>query len=147
MSRILSIDYGTVRVGLAVTDPLQIIATGLTTVLANQIFKYLSDYLAKEPVECIVVGEPRNMKNEFDPAVAPTLAFIEKLQLTFPSIPVFRVDERFTSRMASRAMIDGGLKKMKRREKSLVDKISATIILQTFMEMKKNNSANKSQST
>lgn len=137
MSRILSIDYGTVRVGIAVTDPLQLIATGLATVPANEIIKFITDYMAKEPVECIVVGEPRNLSNGFDPVVAPTLAFINNLKELFPSVPVFRVDERFTSRMASQAMIDGGMKKMKRRDKAMVDKISATIILQTFMEMKK----------
>ncbi|NNM95945.1 MAG: Holliday junction resolvase RuvX [Bacteroidia bacterium] len=144
MSRILSIDYGTVRVGVAVTDPLQLIATGLTTVPANQIFKFLTDYMAKEPVESIIVGEPRNLSNGFDPVVAPTLAFIDKLKELFPSIPVITVDERFTSRMASRAMIDGGLKKMKRRDKAMIDKISATIILQTYMEMRTAKNAGRS---
>ncbi len=136
MSRFLSIDYGTVRVGLAVTDPLQIIATGLATVPTNDIFSFLTDYMAKEKIEGIVVGEPRNLKNKFDEMAAPTIAFIDKLQKFFPSVPVYRVDERFTSRMALRAMIDGGMKKTKRRDKGLVDKISATLILQTFMEMK-----------
>jgi putative holliday junction resolvase len=139
MSRILSLDYGSKRVGIAVTDPEQIIATGLTTVPAKDIFDFLTRYMAKEPVESFVVGEPKHLDNTPSQSAEQTNTFIDKLKKLFPAITVYKVDERFTSRMASRTMIDGGMKKMKRRDKAMIDKISATIILQTFMEMKRNS--------
>ncbi len=138
MSRILAIDYGTVRVGIAVTDPGQIIANGLITVPVKEIFEFLSGYMAKEPVESIVVGEPKHMDNTPAQSAGATGKFIDQLKKLFPTLPIYRVDERLTSRMAFQAMIDGGMKKKDRREKGMIDKVSATILLQTFMEMKKN---------
>lgn len=138
MGRILAIDYGSVRVGIAVTDPWQIIATGLATVPAKEVFEFLNDYIKKEPVEAIVVGEPKHMDNTPAQSAEATNKFIELLKQKFPTLPLHRVDERMTSRMAFQAMIDGGMKKKDRRDKGMIDKVSATIILQSFMEMKKN---------
>jgi len=138
MSRILAIDYGSVRIGVAVTDPGQIIANGLTTVPTKEIFDFLTQYMAKEPVESIVVGEPKHMDNTPAQSAEATDKFIENLKKLFPALTIYRVDERLTSRMAFQAMIDGGMKKKDRREKGMIDKVSATILLQTFMEMKKN---------
>lgn len=134
MARILSIDYGAKRTGIAVTDPLQIIASGLTTVQTPQIWKFLAEYFAKEEVETIVVGYPVKMNNEPSEAMQFVKPFIEKLQKKYPHIPVELVDERFSSKMAMQSMIQGGVKKKKRRDKSLVDMVSAAIILQTFLE-------------
>ena len=137
MGRILAIDYGKKRVGLAVTDPLKIIASKLTTVPAHTIFDFLGNYFREEEVECIVVGYPRQMNNEASEAVRYINPFIKKLQKLYPEIPVELADERFTSKMAFQTMIDGGVKKKGRRNKELVDAISATIILQSFIERKK----------
>lgn len=135
MGRILAIDYGKKRTGLAVTDPLRIIATALETVPTDTVLKFLQTYLQKEPVDEFVIGMPKNLKSE-DSEIAPLVRlFIEELKKTFPDKPVTEADERFTSRMAQRAMIDGGMKKKDRRDKANVDKISATIILQSYMEM------------
>lgn len=135
MGRILAIDYGKKRTGLAVTDPLRIIATALETVPTDTVLKFLQTYLQKEPVDEFVIGMPKTLKSE-DSEIAPLVRlFIEELKKTFPNKPVTEADERFTSRMAQRAMIDGGMKKKDRRDKSNVDKISATIILQSYMEM------------
>ncbi len=134
MGRILSIDYGQKRVGLAVTDTLQIIATGLETVAAKDIWNYLSDYLQRENVETIVVGEPRDMMNRPSDASRFVEPFVRKLRKTFPEMKIERFDERFTSKMAFQTMIDGGLGKKKRRNKALVDTISATLILQSYLE-------------
>ncbi len=134
MGRILSIDYGQKRVGLAVTDELQIIATGLETVEAKDIWNYLSDYLQRENVETIVVGEPRDMMNRPSDASRFVEPFVRKLRKTFPKMKIERFDERFTSKMAFQTMIDGGLGKKKRRNKALVDTISATLILQSYLE-------------
>jgi putative Holliday junction resolvase len=134
MGRILAIDYGVKRTGIAVTDPLRIIATALETVLTAELLKFLKAYLQKEPVDEFVVGMPKTLLNE-DSEIAPAVRkFVEHLKVTFPEKPVHLVDERFTSSMAKRAMIDGGMKKKDRRVKGNVDKISATIILQSFME-------------
>jgi putative holliday junction resolvase len=134
MGRILAIDYGRKRVGLAVTDPLKIIANGLTTVHAQDIFQFLKEYTTKEEVELFVVGYPVTLKNEASEALAYVNPFIKKLAKEFPSIPIKQVDERFTSKMAFQTMIDGGLKKKQRQNKALIDTISATIILQSYLE-------------
>ena len=136
MARILAIDYGTKRVGLAVTDPSQIIATALTTVHSKDVIQYLKDYVTKEVVECFVVGEPKRLNNEDTQATKHTEHFVNLLKKNLPDIPVYRVDERFTSKMAMQTIIDSGLKKKDRQNKALVDAVSATIILQSFMESK-----------
>jgi putative Holliday junction resolvase len=133
MARILSIDYGKKRTGLAVTDPLQIIATGLTTVETPQLFKYLKEYFAKETVELIIMGEPKNMDDSDTHATPLVKQAVARLKKEFPTIPVKMVDERFTSKMASQAMIDMGLKKKQRQNKALVDEIAATIMLQEYL--------------
>lgn len=134
MGRVLAIDYGTKRTGLAVTDSLRIIATPLETVPSTELLDYLKNYLQKETVDEFVVGMPKTLKNE-DSAIAPLVRkFVEELKNTFPDKPIHLADERFTSSMAMRAMIDGGMKKKDRQVKGNVDKISATIILQSFLE-------------
>ncbi len=134
MGRILAIDYGKKRVGVAVTDPLQIIANGLTTVSANEILKFIVDYVSKENVEKIVVGLPKTMKGEESESMKYITPFMASLKKKVPNIPVEMFDERFTSVLAHRAIIEGGVKKMDRRNKALVDEVSATIILQSYME-------------
>lgn len=138
MGRLMAIDYGKKRVGVAVSDPSQIIANGLTTVASSEIFKFLTDYLSKEVVDVIVVGLPKTMQNEESESMKYIKPFVEGLKKRFPNISVEMHDERFTSVLAHRAMLDGGLKKMDRRNKALVDEISATIILQSYMESKRN---------
>jgi putative holliday junction resolvase len=134
MGRVLAIDYGKKRTGLAVTDSLRIIATALETVSTTDLLNYLKNYLLREQVDEFVVGMPKTLKNE-DSEIAPLVRdFVEQLKAMFPEKPIHLVDERFTSKMAMRAMIDGGMKKKDRRVKGNVDKISATIILQSFME-------------
>ena len=134
MARILSIDYGLKRTGLAVTDPLQIIATGLTTVESKQLIPFLKDYFAREEVELIIIGEPKNWDDTDTHATPLVEKFIKQLQKNFPSIPIKKVDERYTSKMAKDAMLEMGLKKMQRRNKKLVDEIAATIMLQEYMQ-------------
>lgn len=133
MARILSIDYGKKRTGIAVTDPLQIIATGLTTVETPKLIPFLKDYFAKEPVELIIMGEPKNWDESDTHATPLVKKAVERLKKEFPAIPIKMVDERFTSKMASQAMIEMGMKKMQRRNKALVDEIAATIMLQEYM--------------
>ncbi len=137
MGRLLSIDYGKKRVGIAVSDPLKIIANGLTTVETNKIFTFLKSYFEKEVVEVVVVGLPKQMNNEPSENMERVEKFVEKFKKTFPDMKVEYYDERFTSKIAHRTMIDGGLKKKQRMNKSLVDEISATIILQSYMESKR----------
>jgi putative Holliday junction resolvase len=137
MKRIVAIDYGSKRTGIAVTDTEQIIASGLTTINTQQIFTFLADYLLREKVECIVVGDPKNLNNTPAESAYATHEFIKKLKNKYPDIPVYLIDERFTSQMAFQAMIAGGVKKMDRRNKATIDMVSAAIILQSFMEMKK----------
>jgi putative Holliday junction resolvase len=133
MARILSIDYGKKRTGIAVTDPLQIIATGLTTVETPKLFPFLKEYFAKEQVELIIMGEPKNW-DETDTHATPLVKkAVERLKKEFPTIPIKMVDERFTSKMASQAMIEMGLKKKQRQNKALVDEIAATIMLQEYL--------------
>lgn len=134
MARLLAIDYGRKRTGIAVSDTLQIIANGLTTVPSHTTIAFLKDYVAKEPVERIIIGMPRQMNYEESESMQYIKPFVKKLQKELPTIPVEHFDERFTSKMAFQTMIDGGVKKKKRQNKALVDEISATIILQGFME-------------
>lgn len=133
MAQILAIDYGKVRTGLAVTDDMQIIASGLTTVPTKELLDFLKNYTKKENVELFLVGEPKQMNNEASECEALIIPFISKLKTFFPNIPIKRVDERFTSKMAVQTMIDSGLKKKQRQNKALVDEISATIILQSYL--------------
>ncbi len=134
LARILALDYGEKRTGIAITDELQIIASGLTTVETKKIFPFLMDYLKNETVELFVVGEPKQMNNTASESAQLINSFVEKLSLTFPKIPIKRVDERFTSKMAFQSMIDSGLKKKQRQNKALIDEISATIILQSYLQ-------------
>ncbi|MFA8433117.1 MAG: Holliday junction resolvase RuvX [Marinifilaceae bacterium] len=138
MARILAIDYGRKRVGLAVTDPMQIIANGLETVPAKDVLDYLENYMKSEEVECIVVGYPKQLNNEDSESMKYVKPFLGQLKKRFPDIPVELLDERYTSKMAFQAMIDGGLKKKARQNKALIDTVSATIILQNYMERKRN---------
>lgn len=133
MARIMAIDYGTKRVGIAVTDPLQLIATGLTTVLAKDALNFLETYVRKEEVECIVVGDP-GMGNKNETIVKAADAFTAELMKNFPQVRIERMSEMFTSKMAFQTMVDSGLKKKDRRNKALIDEISATIILQNYLE-------------
>ena len=133
MPRILCIDYGKKRTGIAVTDPLQIIATGLTTVDSHELISFLKKYFQQEEVELIVIGEPKNLDDSDTHATPLVNAIIKKLEKEFPKIPIKKVDERFTSKMAKQAMIDMGMKKKDRRNKRTVDEIAATIMLQEYM--------------
>lgn len=137
MGRILAIDYGRKRTGLAVTDELQIIATALTTVETPKLMEYLTKYTSQEKVERFVVGEAKQMDNTPSESAKYIEPFVERLKKMFPAIPVERVDERFTSKMAFQAMIDGGLKKKQRQNKALIDTVSAVIILQSYMQSMK----------
>lgn len=134
MARILSIDYGKKRTGLAVTDPLQIIANGLVTVATSALFDFLKDYIAKEQVERIVIGEPKQANGAPSENMARVQQFVNRWRKAFPEIPIEYYDERFTSVLAHRAMLDSGLRKKKRQDKALVDEVSATIILQSYLE-------------
>ena len=134
MSRIISIDYGLKRTGLAVTDPLQIIATGLTTVESKQLIPFLKNYFSKEEVELIIIGEPKNWDDSDTHATPLVEKCIKNLAKNFPSIPIIKVDERYTSKMAKDAMLEMGMNKKKRRDKKLVDEIAATIMLQEYMQ-------------
>lgn len=134
MARIISLDYGLKRTGIAVTDPMQIIATGLTTVETPKLMQFLKDYFAKETVELILIGEPKNLDETDTHATGPVKQFIARLKKTFPQIPIETADERYTSKMATRAMIDMGMKKKDRRNKALVDEIAATMMLQEYLE-------------
>lgn len=137
MSRIIAIDYGRKRTGIAVSDTLQLIANGLTTVATHSLLSFLDDYLRKESVERILIGLPKQMNNEMSENMKYIQPFVNSLKKKYPDLPVEYVDERFTSVLAHRAMLDGGLKKKDRQNKALVDEISATIILQTYLESKR----------
>lgn len=134
MGRILAIDYGQKRVGLAVTDPNKILATALDTVSVAHIFEYLTQYLSRENVELIIVGEPKQMDFTNSEASRYIDPFVKRLEKSFASIPIVRVDERFTSKMAFQTMIDAGTGKKNRQNKALIDKISATIMLQSYLQ-------------
>jgi putative Holliday junction resolvase len=137
LGRIVAIDYGNKRVGIAVTDPLQLIATPLDTVHAKDIVAFLKAYVAREEVDTFVVGMPRTLANTPTDVTSAVVGFVRKLKREIPAVPVVTHDERFTSRMAFQAMIDGGLKKKDRQNKATVDKVSATIILQSYLEQQK----------
>ena len=137
MARILSIDYGRKRTGLAVTDPLQIIAGGLATVATSELFEWLQAYIAREPVERIVIGQPRQPNGEPSENLARVQQSVNRWRKAVPNIPIEYYDERFTSVLAHQAMIDGGLRKKARQNKGLVDEISATIILEDYMRSRK----------
>ncbi|MCX2720466.1 Holliday junction resolvase RuvX [Lentiprolixibacter aurantiacus] len=134
MGRILALDYGKVRTGIAVTDTLNLIASGLTTVRTTELFDFLGEYLKKEEVETLVVGEPRQMQDKPSESEVHIAKFLAEFSKKYPEIKVARQDERFTSKLALRSMIEGGMKKKKRRDKALVDEISATLILQAYLE-------------
>jgi len=133
VARIIAIDYGLKRTGLAVTDPLKIIATGLTTVESKELIPFLKKYFLREVVELIIIGEPRNLDDSDTHATPLVEKCIKSLQKFFPTIPIQKVDERFTSKMAKDSMLEMGLKKKQRQNKALVDEISATIILQEYL--------------
>lgn len=137
MPRILAIDYGTKRVGLAVTDELQIIATALETVHAKDVIEYLKNYCTKNPVETFVVGKPRQMDGSASESEKHIQAFLNALRKNFPQIPVVRYDERFTSKLAQQSLIDSGVKKKQRREKGILDTVSAVLILQDYLASKR----------
>ncbi len=136
LGRIIAIDYGQKKVGFAVTDELQIIANGLDTVHVSKAFDFLKDYVSKEKVDVIVIGDPRKMDNSQSDSARFIEPFVNRVKKEIPDIPVVRMDERFTSKMAFQTMIDAGLGKKARQNKELVDKISATIILQSYLFMK-----------
>ena len=138
LARILSIDYGKKRTGLAVTDPLQIIAGGLATVSTSELFDWLKAYLAKEPVERIVIGEPRQPNGEPSENLQRVQQFVNRWRKAVPEVPIEYYDERFTSVLAHQVMLNGGLKKKARQDKALVDEISATIILEDYLRSKGN---------
>lgn len=137
MARILSIDYGIKRTGIAVTDEMQIIASGLTTVPSETLIAFLKDYFAKEKVEKVIIGEPKQMDGTPSESADLIEKFITKFQTTFANISLERVDERFTSKMAFQTMINSGLKKKQRQNKGLIDEIAATIMLQDYLHYKK----------
>lgn len=137
MGRILAIDYGKKRVGLAVTDPLQLIANKLTTVAAPEIFDFLTNYFNTEKVDLVVVGYPVTLKNEASESIRYINPFLKQFQKKFPEMRIELMDERFTSKLAFQTMIDAGLKKKERQNKSLIDAVSATIILQSYMEQQR----------
>ena len=137
MGRILSIDYGKKRTGLAVTDPLQLIAGGLATVATSDLFDYLRQYMSREPVELIVMGEPRQPNGQPSENLERVMQFVRRWRKAVPDVPVVLYDERFTSVLAHQAMRDGGLRKKARQDKALVDEISATILLEDYMRSRK----------
>lgn len=137
MARLLAIDYGKKRTGLAVSDEMQIIAGGLTTVPTKELLDFLLGYVSREPVERIIVGLPKQMNNEPSENMRRITPFVNRLRKVLPDIPVEFHDERFTSVLAQRTIIEAGIKKMARRNKELVDEVSATIILQSYMESKR----------
>lgn len=133
MGRILAVDYGAKRVGIAVTDPLKMIASPLDTIESSKVLGFLKDYVSKEDVERIIVGMPKNLQNQDTDSTGLVVKFISQLENTI-SIPIETIDERFTSKMAFQSMIDGGLKKKDRQNKATIDRLSATIILQSYLE-------------
>ena len=137
MGRILALGYGRKRTGVAVSDPLQIIANGLTTVSSHELLDFLQNYTLKEQVELIVIGLPKQMSGEKSESMNYIEPFVRALKKRLPNMPVQFVDERFTSVLAHKAMLDGGLKKKDRQNKALVDEISATIILQSYLESRR----------
>ncbi len=133
MSRIMGIDFGTKRVGIAVTDPLQIIATGLTTINTNDALPFIKQYIATEPVTCIVIGQPTNLDGTPTHATHPANLFAQALAKAFPDIKIVREEEHYTSKNAMRVLVQSGVKKKQRRNKALLDEVSAVLILQTYL--------------
>jgi putative Holliday junction resolvase len=133
LARVLAIDFGKIRTGIAVTDELKIIASGLITVNTSDLLSFLKEYTSKEKVELFLMGLPKQMDNSDSESEALILPFLKKIEKLFPQIPMKRIDERFTSKMAFQTMIDSGMKKKQRRNKAMVDEISATIILQSYL--------------
>ncbi|OUJ75964.1 Holliday junction resolvase RuvX [Hymenobacter crusticola] len=133
MGRILAIDYGNKRVGLAITDPLQLIATPLETIHSQDVLTYVKTYHAREPLAALVVGMPRTLLNEPTDVTSAVVGLVRRLRRELPDVPVHEIDERYTSRMAHQAMLAGGLSKKDRRDKATVDRVSATLILQSFL--------------
>ena len=136
MAKVLGIDYGEKRVGVAISDSLQIIASSLTTIETKQFFIFLIELLQKEDIDRFVVGEPKNLDGTATDSTEMTENFVEKLSIKYPNIPITRIDERFTSKIAKQSILDAGTKKIKRRDKRLVDKVSAAIILQSHLDSK-----------
>lgn len=136
MGRIIALDYGKKRTGIAVTDPLKLIATGLTTVETQTLFDFLKKYISSEAVETIIIGEPYNLDGTETDSTAAVKLCIRRLKNTFPSIPIETVDERFTSKMASKAMVEMGMKKKDRQKKGIIDEVAATMMLQEYLERK-----------
>lgn len=134
--RLMAFDYGTKRIGIAVSDPMQIIATALTTVHPDEVWSFLKTYLSTEQVSTFVVGKPLQMDGTDSESASHILGFVRKLKREFPTVPVVEIDERFTSKMASSVIAQSGIKKNKKQNKGLIDTISATIILQTYMDTK-----------
>lgn len=145
MGRLIGIDYGLKRIGLAVTDPMQIFASPLTTVSPSEFDNFITDYLKREEVDAFVIGYPVQMNNQPSAAVIYINPFIKKLKKTYPEKHIYLADERFTSQMALRTMIEGGVKKKDRQDKAMVDKISASIILQSFLDNRSNKTENIKQ--
>ena len=133
MGRIIALDYGKKRTGIAVTDPLKIIATGLTTVDSQTLFDFLKDYIAKEPVEKILIGDPLNLDGTETDSTAAVKHCIRRLKNTFPNIPIVTIDERYTSKLASKAMVEMGMKKKERQKKGIRDEVAATMMLQEYL--------------
>ncbi|NNE01907.1 MAG: Holliday junction resolvase RuvX [Eudoraea sp.] len=134
MGRIIALDYGKVRTGIAITDELQLIASGLTTVPTKELLPFLKEYVAKEAVDTFVIGEPKQMDNTPSESEVLIQDFLKKLRQVFPAIPIVRQDERFTSKMAVQSMVASGMKKKQRRNKEMIDEISATLILQAYLQ-------------
>lgn len=137
MGRIMAIDYGTKRVGIAITDPLQIIASGLTTVHSKDVIDFIQKYDKKEKIDCLVVGQPFRLNNELGSSERNIIAFLNRLKKIMPDLRIERIDERFTSKMAVKSLIESGTTKKQRRNKALIDEVSATIILQSYLNEKK----------
>ena len=137
MTRLLALDYGTKRVGIAVTDELQLIASGLCTIRTHDSMDFLIEYLSKESVSTIVMGMPKNLRNQNTDVTPYVKGFAKQIRKQFPEMKVELIDERFTSKIAFQSMIDGGLKKKARQDKALIDEVSATLILQSYMEQQK----------
>ncbi len=133
MGRIIALDYGKKRTGIAVTDPLQIIATGLTTVDTQTLFDFLKEYITKEGVEKILIGDPLNLDGTETDSTAAVKHCIRRLKNTFPNIPIVTIDERYTSKLASRAMVEMGMKKKERQKKGIIDEVAATMMLQEYL--------------
>lgn len=136
MAKAIGIDYGRKRIGIAISDSLQMIASALITINTPDSFTFLKDVVEKEDIDCFVVGEPKNLDGSSTDSTQITEAFVEQLAKKYPQIPIKRIDERFTSKIAKQSILDAGIKKMKRRDKSLIDKVSAAIILQNYLDSK-----------